>query len=231
MDEARMRAFLDEAPIPGRGTFFCTQQYACLEETIHELAPHPYLGPGGEWQEELRESRARFPHAVGWRSHSCVFSHILAEQLARDGYRYVSVHDEPGSTEIRPVRHAWGLWHLPIYYMDNLDFSATRFWGNAADSPFRAELIDAAVAGDGLFVFDFHPIHLALNSPSADEYFVRRELFERGALVDDVRYDGRGSLTFYLELIEAMEAADTSSIAMGEAIDLFTSGVHAREPR
>ena len=132
---------------------------------------------------------------------------MLAERLASNGYRYVSIHDDLGSCEIRPLRHAWGLWHMPIYYMDNLDFSAGRFWDDA-DEPFRPELIDAAVHGDALFVFDFHPIHLSLNSPNAEEYFARRALFETDTSIEELRFEGRGTRTFYLELVEAMNGLD-----------------------
>lgn len=223
MTEDRMRSFLVDTPVPGRATFFCTDVYASLAATDHELAPHPYLGAGNDWDEELERKRRDFPDAVGWRSHSCVFSHVLAERLASDGYRYVSIHDDLGSSEIRPVRHAWGLWHMPIYYMDNLDFSARRFWDDGVDEPFRSELIDTAVHGDALFVFDFHPIHLSLNSPNAEEYFARRARFETDTPVDELRFEGRGARTFYLELVEAMNALDVESVAMSEALEAFMS--------
>jgi Polysaccharide deacetylase len=226
MDELRMSAFLDEVPIPGRATFFCTQRYDSLETTDHELAPHTYLGVDVNWGEQLAQQRLEFPRAVGWRSHSCVFSHILAEQLARTGFTYVSIHDELGATDLHPVRHAWGLWHLPIYYMDNLDFSARRFWGDEADEPFRRQVIDAAVMGEALFVFDFHPIHLALNSPNAEEYFARRDRFEAGAPLEEVRYAGFGALSFYRSLVDAMRAAGLESSSLKDALSAYVAKEH-----
>ena len=41
-----------------------------------------------------------------------------------------------------PSRHLWGIWHAPIYYMDNLDFSRQRFWPERHDKPFSPKLID-----------------------------------------------------------------------------------------
>lgn len=229
MDEERMREFLDATPIPGRATFFCTQLYDCLSSSAHEVAPHTYLGVEADWAQQSAEKRREFPDAVGWRSHSCVFSHILAEQIAREGFRYVSIHDQLGATNIVPTKHAWGLWHFPIYYMDNLDFSQSRFWGADAPPPFRRELIDAAVHGDALFVFGFHPIHLVLNSPNPDEYFSRREALASGATPDEIRYEGRGTSTFYLELVDAMDAAGIDSVALVDALEELT-GTTVRSP-
>jgi hypothetical protein len=217
MDEARMREFLEDSPIPGLGTFFCTQPYDSLSATDHELAPHAYLGAGGEWDVELNEKRRQFPEATGWRSHSCVFSHILAERIARMGYRYVSVHDEPGVAAPQPVRHAWGLWHLPIYYMDNLDFSAQRFW-NDDPAPFDPNLVGRSLNDDGLYVWAFHPIHIMLNSPNAEEYFARREAFSRGEPISAIRYDGYGTADFFRDLCEAMTDAGVASLPMRAAL-------------
>jgi hypothetical protein len=220
MDEERMREFLENFPVPGRGTFFCTQPYEALSQMDHELAPHAYLGTGNDWAIELKEKREQFPDATGWRSHSCVFSHILAEQVAQMGYRYVSVHDEAGVAAPQPVRHAWGLWHLPIYYMDNLDFSAQRFWPDHV-APFESRLIAPSLNDDGIYVWAFHPIHIMLNSPNAEEYFERREAFSRGEPVDAIRYPGYGTADFYLDLCEAMTAAGVSSVPMRAALDSF----------
>ena len=221
MDESRIAEFLELVPIPGRATFFCTQEYDCLRETTHELGPHAFLTPGDNWDEELAAKRGQFPLAAGWRSHSCVFSHMLAEQLFRLGYRYVSTHDEPGRSRPVPYRQAWGLWHVPIYYMDNLDFTAARFWPDAPE-PFERPLIERALADDGVYVFAFHPIHLLLNSPNAETYFELRERWRRGEPLSDIRHGGYGTMSFYQELINAM-ADDVVSSTIVDALDAYVA--------
>jgi hypothetical protein len=220
LDEARMVEFLELVPVLGRATFFCVEPYDCLAESDHELGPHAFLPPNADWDAALRSMRAAFPDAAGWRSHSCVFSHMLAEQLSRLGYRYVSTHDEPGVERPVPFRQAWGLWHLPIYYMDNLDFSAPRFWPDAPE-PFAREVIDRAVEGDGVYVFGFHPIHLLLNSPDAETYFELREGWHRGEALSTLRYKGYGTYSFYEELLTAMGKAGLESLTLGEALEAY----------
>lgn len=227
MSQEGMAEFLESTPIPGGATFFCTERYEALEATRYELCPHVYLSAGVDWEQTLRQARADYPDAIGWRSHSCVFSHILAEQLAALGYQYVSIHDELGRTDLEPHRHAWGLWHLPIYYMDNLDFSMSRFWGEEAPAPFSPALIDAAVAGDALFVFAFHPIHIVLNSPSAEIYFERRDLIARGASYADAVWEGSGTRDFYLALCSAIDQRGAGSLTLGSALDVYRGSMAA----
>jgi hypothetical protein len=223
MSETRMREFLDVVPILGAGTFFCTQRYACLEATGHETAPHPTLEPGTDWDAELAAQRRRFPNAAGWRAHSCLFSHRLALELGRLGYTYASSHDEFGRAHPAPHRLAWGLWHMPVYYADNIDFSTPRFWPQLEWEPFAPELIETAVQdSDGVYVFDFHPIHLLLNTPSAEYYLERRDAFLARAPLEQLRFGEYGTHVFYDDLVAAMGRNDLLSLRMREALELFT---------
>jgi hypothetical protein len=199
MSESRMSEFLSTHEIAGTATFFCTQPYECLRDAGHELAPHPLLVAGTDWENELARKRREFPAARGWRSHSCVFSHLIAEWLGKNGYDYVSTHDQFGVAGLEPTRHSWGIWHLPIYYMDTLDISAA----------------------PALHVFDFHPIHIMLNSPDPDFYFATRDRFRAGEPAETLRHKGYGVANYFADLRAALLAAGSASIAMGDALGAF----------
>lgn len=220
MNEARMAEFLERIRFPGAGTFFCTQHYTCLESTSHELAPHPILEAGEDWSAELQRMRQLFPSAIGWRSHSCVFSHLLAEWLSTNGYRYVSTNDQFGQNGIQPVRHPWGLWHFPIFYMDNMDFSSSVFWAGEDGGPFSESFVDKALKHDGVYVFDFHPIHLLLNSPDREYYFSVRDRFKAGEDIDRLTFKGPGTATFFERLSTGMERSGAQSLTLGKALEV-----------
>lgn len=222
MDEARIAEFLGEVEIPGTGTFFCTHRYDSLDQTHHEICPHPTLDAGKDWQVELNRMRQMFPSAQGWRSHSCVFSHLLAEWLANNGYRYVSTNDQFLQKGIHPVRHPWGVWHFPIYYMDNMDFSSSCFWKEGADGPFLDKVIKNALIDDGIYVFDFHPIHLLLNTPSRDYYFSVRDRFKAGEDVSEIAYKGVGTTNFFGRLCDAMQRQGKESLSLAQAFDAYS---------
>jgi len=217
LDGVRMQEFLAGVPIPGGGTFFCTQRYESLGEP-HELCPHPLMAVAEDGGDDLSNSRSEFAGAVGWRSHSCVYSHMVAVRLAAAGYLYASTQYQPVAPA-RPFREAWGLWQMPIFYMDNADFSWSRFWADADHEPFASNIIDTALSdADGVYVFDFHPIHLLLNSVSADAYLERREAFLAGAPLGALRCRGRGARTFYDDLCAQMHAAGLRSLTMRQAL-------------
>jgi hypothetical protein len=221
MSEARLAEFLSIYPIGGRATFFCTQRYACLAGTPHEQAPHPLLEWGTDFEKELSLMRETFPEAKGWRAHSCAFSHNLAIWLCKHRYEYVSTHDQFGQAGIAPFRVTWGIWQLPIYYMDTLDISAERFGGGPRRAPFKPELIRHALESSDLHVFDFHPIHIMLNSPDADYYFSKRDRFRVGDLIEELRFPGYGAGSFFSELCRDIERAALRSFALEDALSRF----------
>ena len=216
MSESRMEEFLGAFQWPGRAVMFCTHRYDCLSPAAHELAPHPFLPEGGDWNTELAAAREAFPAAFGWRSHSCVYSQMLGVRAARDGYLYVSTNEAYGLDGLQPMMESWGVIQMPIYYMDNCDFSRPLFWAGGGHRAFDRVLIERALQKEGLFVFDFHPVHLMLNTPDVDFYMARRQAFLDGAPLRDLAYPGRGTATFFRELCAALTAAGRASQALGD---------------
>ena len=217
-----MEEFVRDVPISGQGTFFCTQRYQALDGGPHELCPHPTLDEGGDWTAELDRFRADFPDAHGVRTHTCIDSHLISIEFNKRGFEWVSNRDEPGRRGITPYREAWGVWHVPIYYMDNMDFSFGDFWPEAQRGPFGRELIEAATREAGLYVFDFHPIHLMLNSTSAEAYFARRDRFKAGEPLEALRCEGYGAGEYFADLTRLMGDAGLESVGISDALAAAT---------
>jgi hypothetical protein len=218
LDDARMAEFVTEVPVPGTGTFFCTQRYEALEGSGHALCAHPLLDPGADWGAALDRAAEEFPDARGIRAHSSVSTHMLSVDLHRRGFRWISARDEAGRKDIVPYREAWGIWHAPIYYMDNMDFSFGDFWPGVEHRPFDPQLLTAAVKGEGVYVFDFHPVHLLLNTSSAEDYLSRRDRFLAGDPLDELRFDREGTRDYYDRLLGLMADAGVESASIDEAV-------------
>lgn len=227
MTEDALGIFLERIRWPGRGTFFLHADLRVLHQTKHELCPHPFIEDLRSWSsgiERMSEYLPRKPR--GTRPHSCVFSHLVATRLHELGYEYVSqAHNlfEPG---LRPFRHPWGIWELPIYYMDNMDFWMPKNWPSLGHIPFRREVIERAINEPGLYVFDFHPIHLALNTRTFSDYSsVKERIIQDGISPFDLRFAGRGVGQFFEELCEAMRSRDISSVSCADALDQHISSL------
>jgi hypothetical protein len=225
MTEESLARFLAEFPFPGQGTFFCHQPFDCLRGQGHELAPHPFIHDLTAWQGPLAElTAAASPGARGVRAHSCVFSHAVAVGLNRMGFEYVSQAAEIKRDGIRPFRHPWGIWELPIYYMDNMDMWVDANWANVGHEAFSTRWIEKAVHGPDLYVMDFHPIHVALNSRTADDYQrVKDRIITDGVSPFDLASPGRGAREYFLELCGLMRDAGVESVGCGAALDRWAT--------
>jgi polysaccharide deactylase WbmS-like protein len=218
VDDRRMEEFLSDFRIPGVATFFCTQRYEALDGGPHELCPHPVLEPETDWSEVLDRKQREFPDARGVRPHSCVNTNMLSIDYHRRGFEWVSARELPGQSGIAPYREAWGVWHVPLYYMDTMDFSFGDYWPDDGGGPFGRELLETTTREPGLYVFDFHPIHLMLNSTSAREYLSRRDRFKAGEPIEEIRCEGYGAGEYYADLISLMEEAGVTTVGISEAL-------------
>jgi hypothetical protein len=222
LSDADMARFVAQFPIPGRATFFCHQPFPSLATTRHERCPHPFISDLSDWQGALDALRLQVnPQSRGVRTHSCVFSHMVGLSLHQMGFEYVSQANNMFDAGLRPFRHPWGVWELPIYYMDNMDFWMTSNWPDLQHSTFSRRVIETALHSDGLYVFDFHPIHIALNTRTPEDYQrVKPGIVSSGASPFDFVFDGRGTRTFFEELCAEMVSAGVVSYGCSDAIDM-----------
>lgn len=220
MTEQGLERFLAEYPFPGTATFFAHRRFAALEASGHEICPHPFIEDLRDWRSSLKSITREFPHAPkGVRPHCCVFSHMIGIGLKDEGYLYVSQAQNLFTDGLAPFRHPWGVWELPIYYMDNMDFWMSKNWPELRHRPFDHRVIDRALGSDALFVFDFHPLHIALNSGSHEFYSsVKARIIEGGESPFDLRAPGRGTADFFAELCVAMRRANVQSVSCAEAV-------------
>ena len=214
---------LAEYPIPGKATFFMHAPVQGVAWEGHEVEPHPVFKDGEPWEETIAawEARLSGPH-LGLRPHSCATSHILGNIMKRRGYLYGSVTAPLYQAGLRPDREPWGIYELPIYFMDNMDYCMAQNWPDAGHRPRDPRLIRRALEEDGLYVFDFHVIHVLMNTPSQAYYEqARPHVFQQEATWSELRNPDEGVATFFLALCDAMRAAGIASVTCLEALRAY----------
>ena len=214
-----LRRLLAEHPIPGKATFFLHAPAAGVEWGDHEVEPHPVFRDSEPWEETIAawEACLSGPY-LGLRPHSCATSHILGCIMKRRGYIYSSVTAPLYQAGLRPYRQPWGVYELPIYFMDNMDYCMRQNWPEAHHRPRDQRLIRRAVEDRGLYVFDFHPIHILMNTQSQASYEqARSRVVEQGATWSEIRNPGEGVATFFTALCDAMRSAGVQSVTCLEA--------------
>lgn len=225
MSKENLSRFLDEyvSDMPGKGTFFIHSDFPELEHTDHEICPHPFIADLNKWDEDLIRLEGFLKNKpVGTRPHSCVFSHMIGIGLKDRGYAYISQTHDLYSTSLKPVRHPWGIWELPIYYMDNMDFWMSKNWPESNHEPFDQQIIERAINEEGLFIFDIHPLHVALNTRSHEDYVAVKDLVVgQGQSPFAHSYPGTGARDFFGRLCSRMNQEGIRSYTCTEALHAY----------
>jgi hypothetical protein len=220
MTDPMMRVFLrDILPPRIATTFFCYRPFESLAGAGHEIGLHPYFGPAsGDWLETtlaLRDTiaRAMGVTAAGVRPHSLKCSQNFLVQLHDAGFGYVSTVELPTRSPIPAYRHTWGPIEIPIRYMDNMDLWKRDKRG-LPHRCFAPEILDMALNGPELFCFDFHPIHIYLNTSTFADYEAWTKA-GRPELAQPVERNAYGVRDFFLDLCHAMLERGESGMTCG----------------
>jgi hypothetical protein len=209
-DEAVLRDTLDLLDARRvAATIFATHASPLLAElTSHpriEVGLHPNFNPlleagphGSGAATVVGELHGLFPAAVSVRSHSLVQSSGLQHVFARRGLRYEVNQFVPAWSGItcRPYREISGLIRVPYFWEDDVHAMAIERDFERGWEP------GALLARPGLKMFDFHPIHVFLNTEHLDRYERSRADHRDAARLAAHRGAGRGTRTFLIDLID-----------------------------
>lgn len=185
-------------------TWFVTHESAVLSnlrgDNRFELGIHPNFNfllegdsrNGRNVNEVIERIMAVVPDATSVRSHSMTQSTVLLQRLRDAGLTHDANQFVPAQSgiELRP----WTLWNgmirVPYLWEDDVHC----MYGDAL------QLSDLMRMG-GLKVFDFHPIHVFLNTESLDRYERTRPYHQYPEELIKHRYLGYGTCSRLLELI------------------------------
>lgn len=186
-------------------TWFITHDSPVLERLreveYFELGIHPnfnFLLNGdfrnGRCAEEVVDRLlAVVPEATSVRSHSMTQSSVLIDLFSRKGLTHESNHfiPEQAGLELKPWRHWVDIVKVPYFWEDDV------YCLSPENTP-----ISELVYRQGLKVFDFHPIHVFLNSESMQRYDACRGfLMDPEALLNNVNHEVVGTKDLLFKLI------------------------------
>ncbi len=188
---------LDGLAIPY--TLFCTHPtplLSGLDPASVEIAWHPEFLGGRPPEQVIEELAGWFPEATGVRAHALYFHSRLVPLYLDRGMEYLGHNLQFGQPELAPSTHWSGLVDIPGFWED--DVHALYFDGDFGPSLLSLE-------APGLKVFDFHPIHLALNTDRMPRYEQAREDIEARRDLRPHVNAGLGSRTFLVHVVETMK--------------------------
>lgn len=221
MTDELFEDFFKTVMIPGSGTFFLHQKFSEQHFDGHEIGLHPFLEHSPDtWIETTSNLMKVYSRKIkGIRAHSCVNSQPFHGQLSAIGIRYVS-HTTPFKRlNVEPYLMPWGIWELPVKYMDNMDYCWDLNCPPELNKKFDRDFLASTVgAPECVHVFDFHPIHILMNTPNY-EFWAKNRGSIGQVSIGDLRYEGRGVATYFDELLKLMIAHNQKSNSCLDIID------------
>ena len=151
---------LDSAGI--RATFFATHATRVLDGSRdHEIGIHPNFLGSQDYHSELKRLLDLYPQAQGVRCHAMYQNSQLLDMFVEHGLMYDSSLVMFCCQEIRGFHHWNGLVRLPVFWEDNVNC--------LIGGPWNPRILSLS-APRSLYVFNFHPIHVFMNTEALARY-------------------------------------------------------------
>jgi hypothetical protein len=157
-----------------RFTPFVTHRSEAMRRTFrgceHDVGLHPNFNPGSTHGDTIGgvvdHVVALWPEACAFRSHGYHDSSLISHTLYERGLRYDSNLCLHLQSNLVPLRHWTGLTRFPVF----LDDSVVAFRGEG----WQLDSFVDKLRTPGLKIFNFHPVHVCLNTPVYSYYEERR---------------------------------------------------------
>lgn len=191
-------------------TVFATHETNLLKRLNDyvEIGIHPDFLNEHDHERIITDLLRIYPDARGVRSHGLFeYSNLMniywKHNLVWDSTQLLYL-----CSHISPYRHPSGLIRLPIFWEDDDYFSFDPDW----------EIESLGLDKPGVKCFDFHPIHLRLNTFSDEQYtFVKDRNFSHES-IQDAEYKGndKGILVFFQRVCHYILKHKLDVFSLGE---------------
>jgi len=176
----------------------------------HEIALHPYYKSEKSYQKTFDKLKELFPNARGVRGHRLLTEETLLLMYKKRGIHYTSNYMMINVSRIFPIHTIHGILEIPIYYIDWSHLMGIKFY-----KKFSAKVLNLQTPG--LKVFDFHPLHIFLNSEKMQRYEKVKKVYhnpkELKKYINNTSY---GIGTVFIELLEFIKNNKIKTYTMEE---------------
>jgi len=191
-------------------TFFCTHEIKIKEMSKHELAIHPNFTKDKTDRETIQELMSLYPGAKGTRSHSLYIHSRLFEIYQEFGLEYDSNYILPNQI-IKPFFIANNILELPIFFEDDSHLLKSA----------NFDLSQFDLGRDGLKIFNFHPIHVFLNTEQISTYEKAKKYLHEPAKLEKFRNPNKGTEDMFISLLDYLVDSGIRTLTLKEISDNY----------
>jgi len=184
---------------------------------MHEIALHPFYNSEKSYQNTFNKLMELFPHAKGVRSHRLLTDETLLLMYKERRIRYTSNYMMTNMSGISPINTIHGIFEIPIYYIDWSHLMGKKFY----KKKFSLEVLNLQYPG--LKVFDFHPLHVFLNSEKMERYEKVKKFYNNPKeLKGYINNKTKGIGTLFIELLEFIKKNRIRNCTMLEICNKYS---------
>jgi hypothetical protein len=197
-----------------KATFFAThksQLLYTLDKKSFEIGLHPNFDKGnGQYDlTVLSDLKELYPEAVGTRSHTLFFSSRVLSVLDKCSLKYESNIFLLDHLGLKPTRRSNSIVSLPFNWSDDKHVELARVY-NCNHLPDLRQT--------GLNIFNFHPVHIYLNTNTQDLYEKAKPFFNQKSFSDFIN-NGIGIKSLFIELCEKINQEDIETCLLRELLE------------
>lgn len=198
-------------------TFFCSSE---ADTYGHEVGIHPFFRNHDKWVQTICQLLKMYPNAKGVRAHRHLISSEILFELNKRGLEYDSSYLMPGVNNITPYFVVKNIVEFPIYFEDDVHL---RYSNNFF-------LSEKMLMGprNSLRVFDFHPIHVYLNTNTFALYLKAKRVYHDPEELNKFRHAGRGIATLFISLLEYIRRNDLRTYLLSDLNRIFRRKITKR---
>lgn len=203
-----------------KSTLFATHvssQILTCDRKLFEVAIHPNFNPllegkGGNIDDILDALLDIYPNSRGVRTHSLCQSSRILDKFSERNLLYDGSCLLPFSSDVKPFKLWNGMVRIPYNWSDDMHC----MYGFSFDEA----RID--VQNKCLNVFDFHPIHVFLNTESLDRYNTAKKYYDDPKKLLEYRNAQKaGTRDLLIDLLEYIKANNIKTKTMNEIAEEF----------
>ncbi len=200
-----------------KATLFATHDSEVLHSVnpdVYEIGLHPNLnslvsgGTLGNYKDVINELHQIYPESLGIRCHSLLHSSPMLSHFKDIGLAYDSNLFLPYQMGLKPFKSSNGLMRIPYFWEDDVHFEFGK----------KFNLVEVEM-DPILNVFDFHPIHVFLNTDVLETYFNAKEYYQQPDLLLTKRnYSKLGARDFLIQLLSYIKEKSLETCRMKDLI-------------
>lgn len=195
-----------------KATFFATHP---ITINGHEISLHPNYSTANKYRKTITKLHNLFPNSKGVRSHRLTTDEMLLPIYKELGLVYDSGYVMMNMKNIQPFYLEHDIVEMPIFYMDRLHFDEPRFYKKG----FSINSMDLNSAG--LKVFDFHPIHIFINTNKVDLYQKAKRYYHESKLLEQFKNKNKGIGTYFSDLLQYIVSTGTKTYTLLEIYNKY----------